>query len=158
MNIILGSENIQLTEQVAALFRSLYDGEAEFGISLPLIEGGEYLWLKAMQQGLGRFTQIVLAVEEENVVGYSAGAVKILPSWYGSKIVGYWDSMYLLSAYRGRGLGDAMTRELMLWWRSRNATVFEGERQISNSNAVGNYERLGFKAELVKYRRSAVDR
>lgn len=155
MKIVVGSENLQLTEQVASLFRLLYDGEAILGISFPLVEGGEFLWLKAMQKGLGRFTQIILAVDDDHVVGYSAGSVKILPAWYGSKIVGYWDSMYLAPQYRGRGIGDSMTKELMNWWLTRNVEVFEGERQIVNTNAAGNYERLGFKAELVKYRRLA---
>lgn len=141
--------------QVAELFRQLYVSEAAFGVSLPLVPDGEKFWLKSIESKLGKFAQIVVAADEEKIAGFSYGSIKITPPYFGSKVVGYWEAMILLPEYRGRGLGDRMTRMLEDWYRSRNAVIFEGERLIANKMAAGNFERLGYKEELVKYRKPA---
>lgn len=141
--------------QVAELFRELYESEQEFGLTLPLVEGGELMWIKSVEKILGRYAQIVVADDSGTIVGFSYGSIRIAPPHFGGTVIGYWEAMILRKEYRKRGIGDEMTRQLMDWWRSRKATVFEGERLVANVNAERNYERLGFIKELVKYRRPA---
>ncbi len=141
--------------QVAELFRELYASEMEFGLSLPLVEGGEFLWIKSVEKILGKYAQIIVAVDAGMIVGFSYGSIRITPPYFGAKAIGYWEAMMLRKPYRKRGIGDEMTRQLMNWWRSRKVCLFEGERLVNNCNAERNFERLGFKIELVKYRREA---
>ncbi len=155
--VCYGSEHQDVLERVAFMYKLLYDGERELGLSLPLIEGGEWLWYAAMKKSLGKYSEIVIAVDSNQAIGYSAGIIKITAPWYGSRIVGYWDSMYIMEDYRGMGLGDKMTKLLIGWWRSRKAEVIEGERLVVNKSAKGHYERLGFKEELLKYRIRCAD-
>jgi GNAT superfamily N-acetyltransferase len=141
--------------QVAELFCKLYNGEKELGISIPLIEKGELMWIETMKKGLGKFTQIVVAEDKGRIVGFIAGFIKIMPPYFGSVLVGYYDSIYVLSDYRKRGISDRLTLMLINWWLEKKVKVFEVERMLVNEKAARSFERLGFKPELLKYRRLA---
>lgn len=144
-----------LLSQVEELFKQLYDSEADFGISIKLVDNGEKLWRNSIEKMLGKFVQIIVAMDNNTVVGFSYGSIRLMPAYFGGIKVGYWEGMIIRPQYRKMGLGDLMTKQLMDWWREKGVTVFEGERLIVNENAKNNFERLGFKQELVKHRRMA---
>ncbi len=139
--------------QISTLYRDLNVLQAKAGMSIRLVKGGEHIWMHSMRRLLGKYSQIIIAEHNDAVVGFSAGVIRILPPYYGSVVIGFWDSMYILKEYRGRGLGDQMTRLLLEWWANKGAVLVEGERLCVNENAKGNYERLGFHEEVIKYRK-----
>jgi GNAT superfamily N-acetyltransferase len=139
--------------QVEQLFRQLYDSEKEHGVSVELIEGGEKIWRKSIEKLLGRFAQIIVAADGDVIAGFSYGSIRMMPAYFGGIITGYWEAMIIRPEYRKLGLGDKMTCQLIEWWREKGAVVLEGERLITNESARKNFERLGFKNELIKYRR-----
>jgi GNAT superfamily N-acetyltransferase len=150
--LILGDNRL---DQVEALFRTLYDSEKNFGVTITLIEGGEKIWRKNIEKVLGKFVQIIVATEGDIVVGFSYGSIKMLPSYFGGILTGYWEAMFVKPEYRNMGLSDRMTMQLINWWMERGVSVYEGERLIANEYASRSFERLGFKKELIKYRRKA---
>jgi len=139
--------------QVAALYRDFNLLHAEMGMSIHLVEGGERLWVDSMRKLLGRYAQIIVAEHEKKIVGYSAGVLRVLPPYYGSIVIGYWDSVYIEKEYRRMGLGDGMMGMLLDWWRGKGAVLAEGERLSVNEKVKGNYQRSGFHEEIVKYRK-----
>lgn len=140
-------------ERVAALYRDFNVLHAEMGMSIRLVEGGERLWVDSMRRLLGRYSQIIIGEHEDRIVGFSAGVLRVLPPYYGSIVIGYWDSVYIEKEYRRIGLGDAMMSLLLDWWRQKGAVLAEGDRLSVNENVKGNYVRSGFHEEIVKYRR-----
>lgn len=142
-------------DQVEQLFRLLYDSESSLGVSIKLAADGEKVWRRTVEKSLGRFAQIIVACDGDIVAGFSYGSIRMLPAYFGNLIMGFWEGMIIRPEYRKMGLGDKMTLQLIDWWKEKGAVLFEGERLMINENASANFERLGFKIELVKYRRPA---
>jgi len=142
-------------DQIEILFKQLYKSESEFGVSVRLIEGGEKIWRRTIEKMLGKYAQIIVAAEEDKICGFSYGSLRMMPACFGGIVIGYWEAMIIKPEYRKLGLGDQMTLQLMDWWREKGAVIFEGERLITNYNAARNFDRLGFKQELIRYRRKA---
>jgi ribosomal protein S18 acetylase RimI-like enzyme len=142
-------------DQVAELFRQLYDSEADLGTSIKLVEGGEKIWRRTIEKMLGKFAQIIIAADGNTVAGFIYGSIRITPVYFGGLIVGYLDAILVQPEYRKMGIANQMMLQLMDWWKEKDATIFEVERLIVNENAARQYEKLGFKEELVKHRKKA---
>ena len=142
--------------QVEQLYKDLYDSEKEFGVSITLVEGGEKIWRKSIEKLLGKFAQIIVVSHGEEIVGLCYGSIRMLPAYFGSIKSGYLEAIIIKPEHRKKGLGDEMIKQLMNWWLANNVVVFEVERLVTNENSAKNWERCGFKKELIKYRRPAV--
>ncbi|WP_040247633.1 GNAT family N-acetyltransferase [Psychroserpens mesophilus] len=142
--------------QVEQLYKDLYDLEKEFGVSITLVEDGEKIWRKSIEKVLGKFAQIIVVSLGEEIVGLCYGNIKMLPAYFGSIKSGYLDAIIIKAEHRKKGLGDQMIQQLIDWWVANDVVVFEVERQITNENSAKNWERFGFKKELIRYRKRVV--
>lgn len=57
--------------QVERLFVEFYQYMHEKGVKTPLPEGGEKLWLDAVRKTIKRFSRLVVATENDAVIGFA---------------------------------------------------------------------------------------
>lgn len=114
---------------------SAADLERRF-FSVPWTEAG-------LQESFERPEYLFLVVEEDGkVVGY-AGLSQVLDEGDVTNIV-------IDEAYRGRGLGAALTSALLEEGRTRGITSFTLEVRVSNQTAIHIYEKIGFRSAGVR--------
>ena len=65
--------------------------------------------------------------------------------------------MGVLPAWRGRGLGRSLVSACLDKARSSGITRVELEVRVDNESAIGLYERIGFRREVVKSRGVRID-
>lgn len=114
---------------------SAADLECRF-FSVPWTEAG-------LRESFERPEYLFLVVEEDGkVVGY-AGLSQVLDEGDVTNIV-------IDEAYRGRGLGAALTSALLEEGRTRGITAFTLEVRVSNQTAIHIYEKIGFRSAGVR--------
>lgn len=103
-------------------------------------------WSEAsLRQSLQDSNYLFLVAEEDgNVAGY-AGLLKVLDE-------GDVTNIAVERAYRGRGIGSELVRQLMEEGKRCGIRSFTLEVRVSNKTAVHVYEKLGFVSEGIRKR------
>ncbi|MBE0644919.1 MAG: GNAT family N-acetyltransferase [Bacteroidetes bacterium] len=140
-------------DQLAPLFRKYYESMGDKGLMLPLVENGEQLWLESLRKSLGRFYQLVAAIDGNTIVGFVFGYVRITQPYLGSLKVGFWDGLYLEAEYRKGSTVLRMIRLLEGWFKDQRVHSCELQVLVGNEHTWRLWEGLGYKSELYQMRR-----
>lgn len=106
--------------------------------SVPWSENG-------LRESLGQENYLFLVLEQDGEVAGYAGLLQVLDEGDITNIV-------VEEAYRGRGLGRALTEALLDEGQKRGLRAFTLEVRVSNTAAIHLYEHLGFRAEGLRKR------
>jgi GNAT superfamily N-acetyltransferase len=93
-------------------------------------------------------TLVLAAVNEGKVVGFSVAQIrKSVPGFKREKF-GAIDMMAVTARCRWRGIGTAILKEILIWFRSQNIDMIE--LSVASGNRVGYpfWKKHGFKAYL----------
>jgi len=93
-------------------------------------------------------TLVLVAVEEENVVGYSIAQIRNSSPAFQREKFGFIDSMAVLSTCRRQGIGTLMLERIMDWFRSENIDMIELTVAIANQVGYPFWKKHGFKPYL----------
>lgn len=63
---------------------------------------------------------------------------------YEVKLVGYIDSVYVISEFRGQGIGTELIKRAHEWFKSKNVIISTLGVRAENSKALALYEKMGF--------------
>ncbi len=140
-------------DEVAELFRKLYDLSDSQGSLMPLAENGEQIWRRGIEKTLGRFSQIYVAAMSEQVIGFAWGSLKMLPEYVGGHVVGHINAIYVLPEFKQQGIGRELIGRLEEWFRSRKARSFELHVFHQNDPGLAFWESLDYKKELYQMRK-----
>ena len=118
------AEAVQLIDELEAILSPLYPQESRHGYDVQ----------KLIQQGVAFF-----------VVRYAGeaagcGGVQLVGQEYGEL-----KRMYIRPHYRGKGLAKALLDHLASYARARGVTCLRLETGIHQAEAIGLYERWGFR-------------
>ena len=93
---------------------------------------------------------VFIAVDDGNIIGMVLG--KIFRSMYiqGYERTGYISNLYVKKEFRKRGAGEKLTKAVLDWFRSKDATALTLEVYEANDTAKDFYHKLGFKNHSVK--------
>jgi ribosomal protein S18 acetylase RimI-like enzyme len=149
----IGVNDLQLLSQTEKLFLELFEYLENTGITLPLINKGEKLWMTSVKNTIGKYSVLKAALDNNDMIGFSHGIVKFLPDYLGGYKVGMISHFYVSATYRNKGIGGQLCRETLNWLRMQNVSSVEVEVTGFNSNAGIFWSRNGFKHELVQFRR-----
>ena len=101
IEIIEVDKNSLYLNQVEHLFAELYEYLNTAGLMVPLVAGGEKLWRKSLEKVIGgRFGILVIAVKNDNVIGFAHGVARFSPSYLGGQQVGFIPHIYLYNRLR----------------------------------------------------------
>ncbi len=130
--------------QVAQLWRQLNDYHATFGSSWETVATAESDFCESLERGLGN-RQLVLLVarDDERVVGYCHGIVKMNPALWCERRVGNIVSICVDPEYRSRGVGERLIEATLAAFRERGLERVETLVASQNDAALRFWSRVG---------------
>jgi GNAT superfamily N-acetyltransferase len=152
--ILLDSTDHPNWDQVAEMFKRMYDRMEEMGLRLPLTQDGTEKWLKSAQNTSGKFGIVVVAKEGDRAVGFAHGMLKFLPDYLGGLAVGTITHIFIDEHARMQGLGRELVNELEEWFGTKNVHSVELQVITGNMAAKEFWNKLGYMEELLQYRKT----
>ncbi len=88
---------------------------------------------------------LVLVAQDEDIVGYLTCSIKDQPlSWEIEKI-GHIGVVYVIPAYRRRGIAAALVKEALKWLKERKVEYVDLNVDVRNAAAFAAWTAMGFK-------------
>lgn len=140
-------------QQVPALMKEMFQGFAGQGLRLPLVEGGEKLWLQALERLPESVFLILGASVAGQLVGFASAHCKMLPAHLGGGMVGEISYVYVKPEARRHGLAGLMVAQMEDWLKSSKVRSIEIQVLTGNEAALAFWRRIGFADELVQMRK-----
>jgi len=134
------------------LFRDYYDFLHTHGIMLKLTEGGESLWLDSILPALNKTAVLALAINQEEVIGFILGSMKLLPAYLGGGKVGLIQHTYVIESSRRFGVASMLSDSLMDWFRTKQVSSIELQVLTGNTAAEAFWKKQGFWQEWTQMR------
>jgi ribosomal protein S18 acetylase RimI-like enzyme len=103
------------------------------------------------RRAVGRNGVAYIAKEGDNVCGFSFAYVERGYLLFKDEKQGYIRHIFVRPKYRGRGIGHALIRETLDWFRKKGVKRIVLDVNTRNRRARKLYESLGFKEYFVYY-------
>ena len=142
--------NESLIGPLESMFVSMYEHMSNHGLNVPLVPGGEKLWVQSVLPVLGRFGVVLLALSNGQAVGFAQGMIKILPNYLGGGKVGLISHIYVDPESRQGGIGSMLVSGLEMWFISKG--IKRVELQVLGKNELGKlfWIKEGYHSELLQ--------
>ncbi len=88
---------------------------------------------------------VLVAVVEDEIVGYLCGGIKKVESYRNLPSVAELENMFILKPFRSRGIGKQLLNEFVRWCESKKISKVKVEASASNKKAIKFYRANGFK-------------
>ncbi|MDX1437703.1 MAG: GNAT family N-acetyltransferase [Anaerolineales bacterium] len=137
---------------VAGMYAKLDAALRGFGLGVPEVPDVGGVYAESFRRTLGRFSAIILAELDGEVVGYQAVRIKRLPAYMGGVLVGETAGKWTEPQARRTGIGTRLTRLGLEWLREQGAESVEIQIPEGNTASWELFKRLGFKPEWRLYR------
>ena len=137
-------------DRIQPLWRALYEHQSQHGMLLRLPDDAYEAWLKSIVPLLGRFATIVLAAQDDDIVGFVAGRLRTLPPYFGAATVGYISEVFVRDSHRSAGVGRRMLALALDWFRSQQIQRVELQVVAGNPDGIRFYRQLGWHEELLQ--------
>lgn len=147
---LTASENDQTYQAVAGLFTDMYAYLDTKGLVHRLAEVGGQLWINTIKRSLEKLNMVVIATHEEDIIGFAAGNIRVLPNYLGSKKVGYISSVYVSDAYKKQNIGQKLVTELEQCFAEKTVEAIELEVLIENDSARHFWEKMGYTSDNLR--------
>ncbi|MBB5038634.1 GNAT family N-acetyltransferase [Prosthecobacter dejongeii] len=140
-------------QQVPALMKEMFQGFAGQGLRLPLVEGGEKLWLQSLERLPESVFLVLGASVGGQLVSFASAHCKMLPAHLGGGMVGEISYVYVKPEARRHGLAGRMVAQMEDWLKSSKVRSIEIQVLTGNEGALAFWRRSGFGDELVQMRK-----
>ncbi|QXP74572.1 GNAT family N-acetyltransferase [Tenacibaculum sp. AHE15PA] len=131
--------------------QALINFERPFDVTLK-DEKISYYDIKAMI--LSDEVEVIVAVDEENVVGAGYARIQLAKPYLKHQNLGYLGFMYVKNSHRGKGINKLVIDALHTWVISKNTFEVRLDVYADNPGAIKAYEKAGFSKHLINMRRS----
>jgi ribosomal protein S18 acetylase RimI-like enzyme len=99
---------------------------------------------------LGRFACLFVVERNGELVGFLAGRIRALPSYFGGTQAGFISDVYVDDAHRRNGFGRQLVSTAMDWFRNLGISRLELQVIVNNPAARKLYQDLGWSEELLQ--------
>lgn len=147
----------KLWQELPALFDALYDYLGTMNLFVRPKKNGAELWLKYLENGLGKTQVVIGAIDDDKLVGYFHGILKILPVYLEGGMVGELLSMYVLKEYQKRKIAHRMYERVYQWLIEQNITSVEARVMTENNLGINYWLERGYQKELLQFRKIILD-
>jgi len=138
---------------IEPMFFDYYKSMEDKGLLIKIVDDGGKLWRKSIENGLGKVQNIVIALADDKVVGFTWGYITLSPSYLGSILIGAWNAIYVLPEFRSLGLSKLMFLDLEKWFLDKKVHSIEGYSLLKNSVSIKGTKNMGFEDELIQFRK-----
>lgn len=152
IHVVLSASDERIAA-VGPLLEAMYAEMGEQGPVRPLAMHGARNWMDGISSGLERFGRLSIAIEQDEVVGFAHGALKLLPEYQGGARMGHITHVHVLPGHRRSGVARALVASLDEWFHEKEVIGMEIHVVVGNEQARVFWERLGYRAELIQYAR-----
>jgi ribosomal protein S18 acetylase RimI-like enzyme len=88
---------------------------------------------------------LFLVIEKDNkIIGYFRGSIEPAPAYASPKKIGVIYDIYVQKEYRKQGVGEALMKEILEWFQSKNIKNIELSVDARNNNAINFWKKFGF--------------
>lgn len=106
-----------------------------------------------------RYTCVLVAEEDNQVVGYVLGVVvDLVPDMFEQESGGFLADIYVDTPYRGRGLGRGLVETLGDWFREKGLHHFEWHVASSNSDGIAFWHAVHGRSLMIRMRADLEDK
>ena len=133
---------------IEPLWHSFYEHQIAHGMLLELPPDAYQSWVASMRTVLGRFAFVFVVQEGEDLVGFFAGRIRSLPSYFGGHQVGFFSDLFVIDSHRRRGVADILFSTGTSWFRDQGIDRLELHVVSNNTEAREFFRRRGMIEEL----------
>ena len=153
--IFLSPSDKELLSQTEKLFDELYSyiNNVEKELMLAPEKNAASLWLEGIKKTLGRFGQLVVAVENNKVLGFGYGLLRFTPDHLGEKKVGYITYFYVSPSTQKKGSGKKILQQLEHWFKEKKVHSIELQVTFNNTAGQAFWKAMGYKNEVIQLRK-----
>lgn len=99
------------------------------------------------------FTHILVAEDEDRVIGFALGTiVDLLPDIFNVEPGGYLADIFIAPAYRHQGLGRELIEEMINWFREQQVHYIELSVAVQNEQAIAFWKAVGGREVMLRMR------
>lgn len=138
---------------VEALFTRMYDEMKGQGLVITPPGNSSHLWLKGISKTLGRLSVLFVALSGGEVKGFAHGSLRFLPDYLGGHLTGNITHIYIVPDLRGSGAARELHGELENWFSGKQVHSVDLQVIPGNEKGIEFWERLGYRKELLQYRK-----
>ncbi len=121
---------------------------------LDLVDDAERKWKLWVLKGIKSSNRLVLvAKEDDEIVGYSLSAIKNNVKVFKLKRLGHIFDLYVKEKYRGKGIGEQLVKETLAWFKKKKMTYASIGVHAINPEAHGLYKKWGFRDMHIEMRK-----
>jgi len=133
-----------------SLWLALYENQKANGMLVELPADAFDRWAASLTPMLGRFACLFVVESNSELVGFLAGRIRALPSYFGGEQAGFISDVYVDGAHRRNGFGRQLVSAAMDWFRGLGITRLELQVIVNNPAARKLYQDLGWSEELLQ--------
>lgn len=133
-------------------YEDLLRAYSDFGYRLPIPDHAGELWIASFNRTLGRFSQVFIAENKSEIVGFSLVRLKRLPPYQGGELIAELSDIYLLEKFRHQGIATRLCEMVISWAYENGARSVEAQVLVSNDASRRMFLALGFFTELSQVR------
>ena len=89
--------------------------------------------------------QVLVALDKENVVGYSISLIQFYPPVFKQRVYGLINDIAIKETYRRKGLGEQMLSKIFQWFKSHGLDRIELRVSVRNKIGYSFWKKHGFK-------------
>jgi ribosomal protein S18 acetylase RimI-like enzyme len=140
---------------IAALWTDLVAYHQSLDSALPTsAPNGAGRYAKRLLQHLDDNNTCALVAEVDGkIIGYVLGMiVDLLPDIFAEQPGGFLADIYVEAAYRRKGVGRALVRELQDWFREKGVTHFDWHVAAQNADGLAFWRSVGGREVMIRMR------
>lgn len=143
----------QRLEQLLPMFEDLHTVMHRHGMLLRLAPDGARIWMEGFRKGIERFNRMVIAENQDSVIGFTCGSLKLAPEYLGGEKIGHWTHLYVGHAHRLTGVARKMTAALHDWFAEKGVRNVETQVVVEHPSSVPFVESFGYRMEWYNFRK-----
>lgn len=104
---------------------------------------------------VGRSDARVLAARsDDRLVGFGVGRITLLPPFFAERRRGFIQDVFTHPDFRRRGIARRVVEALLAWLHEEQVETVELTVATNNAEAIRLWERLGFRAYMLHFKRA----
>lgn len=142
-------------DAIAQLWQALVEFHCSLDSNLPLpTSQGAIRYARRLMDHLDDpMAKVLVAVLDGEVIGYVLGVVvDLAPELFAQEPSGFLADIYVDADHRRSGVGTALVKGLMDWFRQRNVRFFEWHAAAQNPDGIAFWRALGGRDVMVRMR------
>lgn len=139
--------------RIVAIWAEHLDFHAEFDSRFRRVDGSEAAFADHLRERIGKEEFLLLVAEVDgDVVGFLNAEVGNYPPCFVSRAHGIIEDLAVAPPWQRRGLGMALVRRGLAWFRDLGLQAVEARVLMANPRAMGFWAEAGFEPYMLTFR------